>query len=68
MSSEGMILTPQEIIELTQRRRPGWQARVLDFMEIPYRPRPDGTLVVLRIHVEWKQEKRKREPQLRLEA
>lgn len=65
-----MLLTPSEIEELTGKSRPGWQARVLDGMDppIPYRRRPDGTLVVLRIHVECSQDRPRREPQLRLDA
>jgi hypothetical protein len=65
-----MILTPLELEQLTQRQRPGWQARVLDGLNppIPYRRRPDGTLIVLRIHVEGTQSTPRREPQLRLEA
>lgn len=47
-----MLLTEAEIRELTRRVRPGWQARALDNMGIPYRRRPDGSLAVLRIHVE----------------
>lgn len=65
-----MILTPEQLEQLTGRHRPGWQARVLDGMDppIPYRKRPDGTLVVLRIHVEGMQDRPRREPQLRLDA
>lgn len=47
-----LLLTQQELIELTDKVRPSAQARALDFMGIPYRPRPDGSLAVLRIHVE----------------
>jgi hypothetical protein len=47
-----MLLTDAELVELTRRRKPGWQARALHRMGIPYRRRPDGTLAVLRIHVE----------------
>lgn len=47
-----LALSPDELRELTARRRSDAQARVLDFMGIPYRARPDGTLAVLRIHVE----------------
>jgi hypothetical protein len=64
-----VILSPPELEQLTQRRKQSYQARVLDFMGIPYRRRPDGSLVVLRIHVEGVQDKRPaREPALRLEA
>jgi len=47
-----IVLTDDELVELTKKERPSAQARVLDFMGIQYRPRPDGTLAVLRIHVE----------------
>lgn len=43
-----MFLTDAELIELTHRQYAAWQARALDAMKIPYRKRPDGTLVVLR--------------------
>jgi hypothetical protein len=46
-----MILTAEELIELTGRRRAPAQAQVLRFMGIECRPRPDGKLVVLRVHV-----------------
>lgn len=67
-----MILSPQDLEALTCRRRPGWQARVLDKMQpapIPYRRRPDGTLVVLWSDVQAAQDVRPRkEPRLRLSA
>lgn len=47
-----LVLSQQELIELTGKVRPSAQARALDFMDIPHRPRPDGSLAVLRIHVE----------------
>jgi hypothetical protein len=47
-----IVLTEQELIELTKKERPSAQARVLDFMGIRYKPRPDRSLAVLRIHVE----------------
>lgn len=47
-----MNLSPSELREFTGRRRSDAQARVLDFMGIPYTARPDGTLVVLRVVAE----------------
>lgn len=47
-----MILTPDELSALTGRQKAKAQARELDHMGIPYRPRRDGTLAVLRIHVD----------------
>lgn len=42
-----MILTPQELIDLTLKERPSAQTRQLDFLGIPHRPRLDGSLIVL---------------------
>lgn len=63
-----MILTPGEIEALTGRDRPGWQARELEHLGIPFRRRTDGSLVVLRIHVEGTQDVPRRQPQVRLDA
>jgi hypothetical protein len=65
-----MILTPDELAELTARTRPRAQAEVLAALGIPYRTRPDGTLVVLRqvvLAVLGAQQER-RGPRLRLPA
>ena len=43
-----LTLTRAELREFTQRRRSDAQARVLDYLRLPYRVRPDGSLVVLR--------------------
>lgn len=45
-----LVLSQQEIADLTGRMRRSAQLRQLAFMGIPYRERSDGTLVVLRIH------------------
>jgi hypothetical protein len=63
-----VLLSATEIAELTGRDRPGWQARELDHLGIPYRRRSDGSLVVLRIHVEGTQDIPRRQPQVRLDA
>lgn len=47
-----MFLTDAEIADLTKRQRRDAQARVLAFMGIEHKRRPDGTLAVLRAHVE----------------
>lgn len=47
-----MILTPEELAELTVRRRSDAQARVLRFMGIKHRQRPDGSIAVSRAHVD----------------
>lgn len=47
-----MILTRAELEELTGKSRSAAQARVLTHMGIPHRRRPDGSVVVIRAHVE----------------
>lgn len=47
-----LFLTRQELTELTGRMTKNAQRTVLNYMGIEYRVRPDGTLVVLRAHVE----------------
>jgi len=47
-----VILSQQELIELTGRTRKDAQVRVLRFMGIEHRLRPDGSIAVLRDHVE----------------
>ena len=42
----GMILTPSQLHALTGRVRPSVQRRTLDHLRIPYRLRPDGSIVV----------------------
>lgn len=63
-----MILTPEELEQLTLKSTPRRQARVLDFLGVKHRARPDGTLIVLRIHAYGPQDAppARREPQLRL--
>lgn len=62
------VLSPQELEEYTLKTTPGRQKRVLDFLGVRYKPRPDGTLIVLRIHAYGPQDapRAQREPQLRL--
>lgn len=47
-----MFLTADEIAELTGRRRCNAQVRVLRFMGIEHRQRPDGSIAVSRSHVD----------------
>jgi hypothetical protein len=63
-----VILTPEELEAFTLKPTPRRQMRVLDFLGVKYRPRPDGTLIVLRIHAYGPQDIApvRREPQLRL--
>lgn len=46
------FLTEAELYKLTKKQRPSAQARALRFMGIEHRPRADGSIVVLRSHVE----------------
>ena len=63
-----MILTPDELVDLTGKRRPHAQARVLDALHIPFKRRPDNTLIVFRYHVtpDAPQEERQTSPALHL--
>lgn len=45
-------LSDEELQELTKRERAAAQARVLDDLQVPYKRRPDGSLVVGRLAVE----------------
>jgi hypothetical protein len=61
-----MILTDAEIAELTRRERRPAQRRVLDALGIPYRVRPDGTLVVFKAYFNAPTQDRSPPPRLRL--
>lgn len=64
-----MILSDAELVTLTRRVRRSAQARVLDELRVPYRRRPDGSLVVFRRDVDAPPASQPaRRPQLRLEA
>ena len=47
-----MFLTEEEIRELTNRKQRSAQVMVLNALGITHKVRPDGSLVVLRAHVE----------------
>lgn len=47
-----MFLTPEQLVELTKRKRCDAQRRELDYMRIPYKVRRDGSLAVLRLHAD----------------
>lgn len=47
-----MFLTDDEIKELTGKSRRASQAKVLNSLGIVHKTRPDGSVVVLRAHVE----------------
>lgn len=47
-----MILTAKELAELTGRTRRSSQIEALRFMGIEHKIRPDGTVAVLKAHIE----------------
>ena len=48
-----MFLRNEEIVALTNRQRSAAQVRALRTMGIEHRVRPDGTVAILRSHVEY---------------
>lgn len=50
---KGMLLTTEEVRELTNRVRRHAQAAVLNSLGVEHRIRPDGSIIVLRAHVEF---------------
>lgn len=48
MSRRPIVLTDAEIRDVTRKKRPSAQVRVLRAMGIAYRIRPDGSVLVLR--------------------
>jgi len=65
-----VLLTADDLIELTKKARPSAQKRELDYLGIPARRRKDGSLVVLWEDVRATQGVKpiRREPQLRIES
>jgi len=49
---KNMLLTEQQVAELTGRTRRSAQVRVLRYMAIEHKIRPDGSVAVLRAHVD----------------
>lgn len=47
-----LTLSPDELRELTHRQMPSAQIRALRSMGIEHKVRPDGTVAVLRAHVD----------------
>jgi hypothetical protein len=47
-----IVLSEDELRALTKKVRPSAQSRVLEALGIRYKPRPDGSLLVYRIHAE----------------
>ena len=52
MTFAPMFLTRDEVVALTARVQYSAQRKVLSMMGIEHRTRPDGSVVVLRTHVE----------------
>ena len=50
--SSGIVLTTDEIEALTGRHRRDAQIKALRFMGIEHRVRPDGTVAVLKAHID----------------
>lgn len=63
-----LTLTPDELVEVTGRRRATAQARALAALGIPYRTRPDGTVLVFRADLHAPPTTRPTSPALRLPA
>lgn len=47
-----LFLTPEEVISLTKRTRRDAQVKMLRHMGIEHRVRADGSVVILRSHIE----------------
>lgn len=63
-----ICLSEVEIQELTKKRMHYAQARELHRLGIPCKPRSDGSLIVLRVHVEVEQRRpQQHEPRLNLQ-
>lgn len=52
MSEPTLTLSDEELENLTRKKRPSAQRRALCLMGIEHRTRPDGSVAVLRAHVE----------------
>jgi hypothetical protein len=46
--SDDIILSDAELIRMTKKKQPAAQKRVLDALKVPWKPRPDGSIVVWR--------------------
>jgi hypothetical protein len=51
LTSESLVLTQNELVDLTNKHVRSAQSRTLNCLGIEHRFRPDGTIVVLRMHV-----------------
>lgn len=62
-----LCLSPDELVELTRKKRFTAQARVLAALGIPFDPRPDGSLIVYKVHLPYAtQSKKQASPALHL--
>ncbi|WP_373369351.1 DUF4224 domain-containing protein [Laribacter hongkongensis] len=61
-----MVLSESDIVSLTGKIRRPAQARVLNALNIPYRRRPNGTIVIFSSDLHAPTEKRPTSPRLRL--
>ena len=61
-----MILSPAQLAALTGRVRRSAQRRTLDHLRIPYRLRPDGSIVVFEADLHATTENRPTPPRVRL--
>lgn len=66
-----LLLSPKEVSEITGKKRYRSQIEVLHSMQIPFRARPDGSLVILRAVIEMElgyapKEKKQTSPSLRV--
>ena len=50
--SSSIVLTQDEVQSLTGRHRKDAQVKALRFMGIEHRVRPDGTVAILKAHIE----------------
>lgn len=59
-----MFLTDEELVKLTGRSRPSAQRRILKYLDIPFRVRPDGKPVVMEADLHATAKERPRAPRL----
>jgi hypothetical protein len=63
-----VILTVEQLYELTRKRKSCAQCRALEALGIPYRKRPDGSPVVFTASMQQNPAPQQRGPVLRLET
>jgi hypothetical protein len=60
------VIPDETLVNLTRKKKPFAQARVLDSMKIPFRRRPDGTILVFEHDIHAPTQTRPAPPRLRL--